>query len=237
MSTERWLTLPMREGIRSPELASFIESAGKDYNRVWDSCQQPDFLVELAAAAGLPIEQVLTATAKCCTDAWSHWSGGATDVRPLQVVNGVEAFLRRDTGFEGIWSTWELAEQVRREVRDWHAMQQGAVVANAILQCVEAVHLLVTVTRNLAQPETGHDQYDGARYERKNEDESLIGLLHDAADAVKRATLAGAWFHSHSEPHASAADHEAYAQQIMGFVIRQAIPGEDVVHGLRERLA
>ena len=63
-----------------------------------------------------------------------------------------------------------------------------------------------------------------------------MGLLHDAAAAVKQAETAGAWYHSHTEPNASADDHTGYAAQILGFVIRQALPAEDVVQGeLRRR--
>ncbi|HJL14559.1 MAG TPA: hypothetical protein RMH99_02815 [Sandaracinaceae bacterium LLY-WYZ-13_1] len=236
MATERWLTLPEREGIRTPELMMLIQNVGNDYARAWDGCEEPPFLVEMAAAAGLPVDVVLGAVAKCCADAWSHWSGGATDARPMQIVNSVSQWVRGDAGFEEIWSTWELAEQVRREVRDWHQQQQGAVLANAIVHAVESVHALVTTARNLAQPEAGHDQYDEARYRAKNAAAENKGLLHDAAAPVRLATTAGSWFHSHSEPNASAEDHEAYAKQIMGFVIRQALDAEDVVQGLRDRL-
>jgi hypothetical protein len=236
MATERWLTLPQREGIRTPELLMLVQKVGNDYTRAWDSCEEPQFLVELAAAAGQPVDVVLGAVAKCCADAWSHWSGGATDARPMQIVNSVSQWVRREAGFEEIWATWELAEQVRREVREWHQQQQGAVLANAIVHAVEAVHGLATAARNLAQPEEGHDQYDAERYRAKNAAPENVGLLHDAAAPVKLATTAGTWFHSHTEPNASAEDHDAYAKQITGFVLRQALPAEDVVQGLRERL-
>lgn len=236
MATERWLTLPQREGIRTPELMMLIQNVDNDYTRAWDSCEEPHFLVEMAAAAGMPVDVVLGAVAKCCADAWGHWSGGATDPRPMQIVNSVSQWLKHDAGFEEIWSTWELAEQVRTEVRAWHQQQSGAVLANAVLQAVDAVHALVTVARNLAQPEEGHDQYDAERYRAKNAAAANAGLLHDAMAPVKLATTAGSWFHSHSEPNASADDHDAYAKQIMGFVIRQALPTEDVVQGLRDRL-
>ena len=36
MATERWLTLPNREGIRTPELMMLIQEHGKDYARIWD---------------------------------------------------------------------------------------------------------------------------------------------------------------------------------------------------------
>ena len=236
MTTERWLTLPQREGIRSPELKALIEAAGNDYAKAWDSCEDPRLLTELAAAAGMPVDMVLTGVAKCCADAWSHWSGGATDARPSQIVSSVQQWLARSAGFEDIWSTWELAEQVRREVRQWQQQQQGAVLANAILHTVDSIHGLVTTARNLAEPEPGHDQHDPARYQRKNEDPANAGLLHDASEAVKLATTAGAWYHSHTEPSASAADHDFYAKQILGFVMRQAVPHDDVIQGLRERL-
>ena len=236
MTTERWLTLPEREGIRTPELRALMDKTGRDYARLWDSCEEPRFLAEMAAAAGMPVDGVLTAVAKCCSDAWSHWSGGATDARPMQIVNSINKWLRRDAGFEEIWSTWELAEQVRREVRAWHSQQQGAVLANAIVHAVDGIHTLATVARNLAEPEEGHDQYDPARYEQKNDADENMGLLHDAADAVKLATTAGSWYHSHTTPTGTADDHDGYAQQIMGFVIRQAMPADDVVQGLRDRL-
>lgn len=235
MSIERWLTLPLREGIRTPELAQLIESCGRDYVRVWDSCEDPRYLVEMAAAAGLAPNQILSGVARCCSDAWGHWSGGATDARPMQIVASVNRWLKGDAGFEEIWSTWELAEQVRREVRDWHSQQQGAILANAILHSVESVHTLVTVSRNVAEPEEGHDQYDPARYQTKNEADENQGLLHDAAAAVKQAATAGAWYHSHTEPTASADDHDGYAMQILGFVLRQALSSDDVVQGLRDR--
>ena len=236
MATERWLTLPQREGIRTPELVMLVQGVGKDYTRAWDSCEEPQFLVEMAAAAGLPVDVVLGGVAKACADAWGHWSGGATDVRPMQIVNSVSQWLRHLAGFEEIWSTWELAEDVRAQVRAWHQDQRGAVIANAVLQSVESVHALATVARNLAQPEEGHDQYDPERYRQKNAAAESAGLLHDASAPVKLATTAGAWFHSHSEPNASADDHDAYAKQIMGFVLRQALPADDVVQGLRDRL-
>ena len=236
MATERWLTLPEREGIRDTDLLMTIQGVGREYSRAWDACEQPRYLVEMAAAAGLPVDTVLTAAAKCCADAWSHWSGGATDARPTQIVNSVQKWLNRQAGFEEIWATWELAEQVRREVREWHAGQQGAVLANAIVHAVDGVHSLATTARNLAQPEEGHDQYDLERYRRKNADPANKGLLHDAAKAVELATTSGSWWHSHSEPKASQEAHDGYANQILGFVVRQALDSNDVVQGLRDRL-
>ena len=234
--TERWLTLPLREPIRSAELQKLVESSGRDFVKLWDACAEPRFLVELAAAGGMPVNMVLSAASAACKDAWSHWSAGATDARPLQIVASVDRWVAKTAGFEDIWSTWELAERVRREVRDWHAQQQGAVVANSILSAVDAIHALATAARNLAEPEPGHDQHDPARYQRKNVDPNNAGLVHDAADPVRVATTAGVWFHSHSEPGASAEDHTKYAQQILGFVIRKHLNADDVVQGLRERL-
>lgn len=236
MTTERWLTLPQRAGIRSPELAQLIERVSRDYSRAWDSCEDPRLLAEMAVAAGMPVPDVLAAVAKVCTDAWSHWSGGATDPRPMQVVSSVSRWLRRDAGFEEIWANWELSVQLQREVRAWYEQQRGAVLARAISSAVDAVHSFATTARNLAEPEPGHDQYDPARYAQKNADPSNATLLHDAAEAVKLAASAGSWWHSHSEPKASDADHDAYAKQILGFVMRQSLNGEDVVQGLRDRL-
>ncbi len=236
MTTERWLTLPKRTGVRSPELEQVLAQVSQDYSRAWDSCEDPRLLTEMAAAAGLPVEKVLGAVANTVTDAWSHWSGGATDPRPMQVVSSVSRWLRRDAGFEEIWSTWELAETLRREVRAWFEQQQGAVLARAIASAVDSVHSFATTARNLAEPEKGHDQHDPARYQRKNNDPANAGLLHDAAEAVKLAAAAGSWWHSHSEPRASDADHDAYAKQILGFVLRQHLSADDVVQGLRDRL-
>jgi hypothetical protein len=236
MTTERWLTLPQRAGIQSPELEQLIAQVSGDYTRAWDSCQEPRLLTEMAAAAGLPVDTVLGAVAKVCTDAWSHWSGGATDPRPMQVVSSVSRWLRRDAGFEEVWGNWELAEQLDREVRQWYEQQRGAVVARAIRSAVQAVHSFATTARNLAEPEAGHDQHDPARYQQKNTDAANAGLLHDAAEAVKLATAAGSWWHTHNEPKASDADHDAYAKQILGFVLRQSLPADEVVQGLRERL-
>jgi hypothetical protein len=236
MTTERWLTLPQRAGVRSPELAQRVAAASGDYARVWDSCDDPRLLVELAAVAGLPVDQVLAAASRVCADAWSHWSGGATDPRPTQVITTVNRWLRRDAGFEEIWGNWELAEQLHREVRAWYDQQRGAVIARAVSSAVEAVYALATTARNLAEPEPGHDQHDPARYAQKNVDPANAALLHDAAEAVRAAAAAGSWWHTHSEPRASDADHDAYAKQNLGFVLRQALRADDVVHGLRERL-
>ncbi len=230
------MTLPQRAGIRSPELTALIERVGRDYTRAWDSCQDPRLLIEMGAASGLPVEEVLASVAKVCTDAWSHWSGGATDPRPMQVVGSVSRWLRRQAGFEEIWGTWELSEQLAREVRAWHDQQRGAVLARAILAAVDAVHSFTTTARNLAEPEPGHDQYDAARYAQKNADAANAALLHDATEAVRLATTAGAWWHSHSEPNATDADHDVYAKQILGFVVRQSLGAEAVVQGLRDRL-
>ncbi|MBZ0116740.1 MAG: hypothetical protein K8H88_07090 [Sandaracinaceae bacterium] len=236
MSTERWLTLPRRAGVRSPELTALIQKVGGDLSRAWDSCEDPRLLAEMGAAAGMPVEVLLGAVAKVCADAWSHWTAGATDTRPMQILNAVQKWLRRDAGFEEIWATWELAEQLSREVRAWYQQQQGAVVATAILSVVDAIHAFVTTARNLAEPEPGHDQYDPQRYAQKNADPAYEALLHDAANAVKLATKAGSWFHSHTEPKASEDDHDAYAKQIVGFVLRQHLPSDQVVAGLRARL-
>lgn len=236
MTTERWLTLPARAGIRSPELAQLVERVSRDYTRAWDSCEDPRLLTEMAVAAGMPVPDVLGAVAKVCTDAWSHWSGGATDPRPVQVVSSVSRWLRRDAGFEEIWANWELSVALQREVRAWHEQQQGAVLARAISSAVDAVCSFATTARNLAEPEPGHDQHDPARYQQKNADAANATLLHDASEAVKLATAAGSWWHSHSEPRASDADHDAYAKQILGFVMRQSLSAEDVVQGLRDRL-
>ncbi len=236
MATERWLTLPDREGIRTPELMMLLQEHGQDYARAWDACEEPRFLVEMAAAAGVPVDDVLQAVARCCSDAWGHWSGGATDPRPMQVVNAVTRWLNRDSGFEDIWATWELAEVVHTEVRGWYETQAGAVLATAVLNAVDAVHALATAARDLAEPEEGHDQHDLARYRRKNHDAANQGLLHDAARVVQLATNAGAFFHSHTEPNASQAAHDGYARQILGFVIRSHLDADRVVAGLRARL-
>lgn len=236
MATERWLTLPTREGIRTAELMMLIQEAGGDYARVWDACPQPSFLMEMAAAGGVPVDLVLKAAAKCCADAWSHWSGGATDPRPMQITNAVTRWLSRSSGFEDIWSTWELAEVVRTEVRTWYDTQSGAMLATAVLNAVDAVHALSTVSRDLAEPEEGHDQYDLERYRRKNADPGNQGLLHEAARVVQLATNAGSFWHSHSEPNESQEAHEGFANQNMGFVLRQNLDADLVVSGLRSRL-
>lgn len=236
MATERWLTLPDREGIRTPELLMFLQEHGNDYAKAWDACEEPRFLVEMAAAGGVPVDLVLKAAAKCCSDAWSHWSGGATDARPMQVVNAVIRWLNRDSGFEDIWATWELAEAVHTEVRGWYETQSGAVLATAILNAVDAVHALATVARDLAEPEEGHDQHDAERYRQKNADPNNKGLLHEAARAVQLAKNAGSFWHSHSEPNASQEAHDGYANQNLGFAIRQALDADMVVQGLRDRL-
>ena len=237
MNQARWLTLPQREWLRSEGLIQLLERAGQDYARVWNSCEDPRWMVEMAAASGAEVGAVMNAVGRVCVDAWNHWTAGATDQRPIQILNAVSRWLRADSdaGFEDIWSTWELAEQVAREAREWHGTQQGAVLATAILNAVEGVHAFTTTARNLAEPEPGHDQHDPDRYRRKNEAESSRGLLHDAAEAVHRAAKAGSWWHSHSEPGASDRDHDAYANQILGFVIRQHLPAEQVIQGLRDR--
>lgn len=236
MTTERWLTLPKRIGIRSPELSALLGRLSWDYARAWDSCEDPRLLAEMAAAAGVPVDVVLGAVSQVCADAWKHWSGGATDPRPMQIVTSANRWLRRDSGFEEIWANWELAEHLTREVRAWYETQHGAVLARAIMSAVSAVHSFATCARNLAEPEYGHDQHDAARYQQKNADPANQGLLHDAADAVKHALAAGVWYHTHTEPSATEADHDAYAKQILGFVIRQHLNHDDVVQGLRERL-
>jgi hypothetical protein len=235
MATERWLTLPSREGIRTPELLMRVQQVGGDYARAWDAVDEPRFLVEMAAAAGLPVDVVLHAAAKCCSDAWTHWSGGATDPRPMQVVNGVSRWLNRASGFEDIWATWELAEQVRVEVRGWYETQGGAVLASAVLNAVDAVHALATVARDLAQPEQGHDQHDLARYQRKNADAANQGLLHRAERPVQLATNAGSFWHSHTQPNETQQAHDGFAYQNLGFVLRQHLDADRVVAGLRER--
>jgi hypothetical protein len=154
----------------------------------------------------------------------------------MQIVNSVDRWLARQAGFEDIWSTWELAERVQGEVRQWHQTQQGAVIANAILAAVDSVHELATRARDVAEPEPGHDQHDPARYAQKNAAPENQGLLHDVAEVVRLAKNAGSWFHSHTTPNASSADHDTYAMQILGFVIRQNLNAEDVVQGLRDRL-
>jgi hypothetical protein len=236
MTTERWLTLPKRTGIRSPELSALLGRLSWDYSRAWDSCEDPRLLAEMAAAAGLPADAVLGALGKVCADAWAHWSGGATDPRPMQIVSSVGRWLRRDAGFEEIWANWELAEHLTREVKAWYDTQHGAVLARAIMSAVNSVHAFATTARNLAEPEYGHDQYDAARYQQKNADPNNQALLHDGAEVVKHAIAAGVWFHTHTEPRASEADHDAYAKQILGFVLRQNLSADDVVQGLRERL-
>jgi len=236
MATERWLTLPNRAGLRTDDLVMFVQEAGKDYQRAWDGCSEPRFLVEMAAAAGLPVDVVLQASAKCCADAWSDWSGGATDGRPMQVANAVTRWTQRGSGFEDIWAAWELAEAVSREVRLWYETQQGAVLATAIVNAVSSVQALAAAARDLAEPEEGHDQYDLERYRRKNTDPANAGLLHDVAKAVELATTAGSWFHSHTEPKASQEAHDGFAHQILGFTLRQHLDRDSVVQGLRDRL-
>lgn len=236
MATERWLTLPKREGLRDTDLLMFVQEVDGDYQRAWDSCREPRFLVEMAAAAGVPVDVVMLAAAKACADAWNDWSGGATDARPMQIINSVVRFAQRGSGFEEIWSTWELAEQVRGEVRQWHETQKGAVLATAILHCVEAVHALATAARDLAEPEEGHDQHDLERYRRKNAAPENAGLVHEFAKPVKMATTAGSWFHSHQEPNASQEAHDGFAFQILGFSLRQSLDADMVVQGLKDRL-
>lgn len=236
MATERWLTLPQRAGLQSDELIMLVQELGKDYQRVWDTCKHPAYLVEMAAAAGLPVDVILIAVAQGVGDAWTDWSGGATDARPKQIVNAVTNWARRGSGFEEIWGTWELAEHVRREVRAWHETQQGAVLATAILHAVDAVHALASAARDLAEPEEGHDQADVERYRRKNADPSNTGLVHALSKPVDIATKAGAWYHSHTEPNASQEDHDGFAYQILGFTLRQHLDGDAVVQGLRDRL-
>jgi len=236
MATERWLTLPNRAGLVTDDLLLFVQEAGKDYQRAWDTCQDPRFLIEMAAAGGVPVDTVLLATAKCCGDAWSDWSGGATDVRPTQIVNAVIRWAQRGSGFEEIWSTWELAEQVRREVRQWYETQQGAVLSTAIVHAVDAVHKLTTAARDLAEPEEGHDQASVERYRQKNADPANAGLVHAFADAVQLATTAGSYWHSHSEPNESQEAHDGYANQILGFTVRSQLDADSVVQGMRDRL-
>jgi hypothetical protein len=236
MLTERWLTLPKRTGIRSPELSALLGRMSWDYKQAWDTVEDPRMLTEMAAAAGMPVELVLGAVGKCTTDAWSHWSGGATDPRPMQIVATVTRWLRREAGFEEIWGNWELAEHLTREVRSWYDTQHGAVLARAIMSAVGSVHSFATTARNLAEPEAGHDQHDPARYQTKNADQANAGLVHDCVEAVNLAMAAGVWWHTHTEPRASETDHDAYAKQILGFVLRQHLPADDVVQGLRDRL-
>src|SRR5690606_12886245 len=178
----------------------------------------------------LPRSDVLRA------DAWSHWSGGATDPRPMQVVASVNRWLRRDAAFEEIWGTWELSEQLQREVRTWYEQQPGAVLARAITTAVDAVHASATTARNLAEPEAGHDPHDPAPFPQKNTLPANEGLLHDAIEPVRLAVAAGSWWHTHSEPSAKDRDHDAYAKQIVGFLLRQHLSAPDVVQGLRDRL-
>lgn len=215
----------------------FAQRVDNDYQRAWDSCRQPRFLVEMAAAAGLPVDIIVQAAAKGCGDAWSDWSGGATDARPMQIVNSIVRWSQGGSGFEDIWGTWELAEQVRNEVRAWHATQKGAVLATAIVNAVDAVHVLATAARDLAEPEEGHDQYDLERYRRKNADPTNAALVHEFASAVKLATTCGSWFHSHEQPNASQEAHDGFAYQILGFSLRQALDADTVVQGLRDRLS
>lgn len=237
MATERWLTLPKRAGLRTDDLVMFVQETGKDYQRAWDSCKEPRFLIEMAAAAGLPVDIVLRAAAKCCGDAWSDWSGGATDARPMQVVNAVTHWAQGGSGFEDIWAAWELAETVHSEVRKWYETQQGAVLASAIVNAVSAVHHVAAAARDLAEPEEGHDQYDLERYRRKNSDPANAHLVHELAKAVEFATTAGTWFHSHSEPNESQEAHDGFAHQILGFTLRQQLDADSVVQGLRDRLS
>ena len=236
MATERWLTLPNRAGLRSDDLMMFVQDVGKDYQRAWDTCQEPRFLIEMAAAAGLPVDTVLLASSKCCADAWNDWSGGATDARPMQVINAITRWAQRGSGFEDIWAAWELAEQVNREVRLWYEAQQGAVLATAIANCVAGVQTLAASARDLAEPEEGHDQYDLERYRRKNADAANAHLVHELAKAVALATTAGSFHHSHTEPKASQEAHEGFAHQILGFTLRQHLDADAVVQGLRDRL-
>ncbi len=236
MATERWLTLPQRAGLQNDDLVLFVQEVGKDYQRAWDSCQEPRFLIEMAAAAGLPVDTILLAAAKAVGDAWTDWSGGATDARPMQVVNAITLWAKRGSGFEEIWGAWELAEKVRKEVRAWHETQQGAVLATAILHAVDAVHALATAARDLAEPEEGHDQADVERYRRKNADPANAALVHGIARAVELATKAGSWYHSHTESNASQEAHDGYAYQILGFTLRQQLDADRVVQGLRDRL-
>jgi len=236
MATERWLTLPQRAGLTTDDLAIFVQELGGDYQRAWDTCQQPRFLIEMAAAAGLPVDTILLAAAKGCTDAWNDWSGGATDPRPMQVINAVIRWAQRGSGFEDIWATWELAERVRREVKQWYETQQGAVLATAILHLVEGIHALARAARDLAEPEEGHDQHDVERYRRKNADPANIALAHQIAKAIDSATTAGSWHHSHEQPNESQEAHDGYAHQILGFTLRQHLDADAVVQGLRDRL-
>ncbi|MBX3275445.1 MAG: hypothetical protein KF729_34615 [Sandaracinaceae bacterium] len=236
MATERWLTLPARAGLTTDDLVMLVHGLGKDYQRVWDTCQKPRFLIEMAAAAGLPVDTILLAAAKTVGDAWADWSGGATDARPTQIVNAVTLWARRGSGFEEIWSAWELAEQVRREVRQWYETQQGAVLATAIVNAVDGVHALATAARDLAEPEEGHDQADVERYRRKNADPANAALVHELGRPVELATKAGSWYHSHTEPTATQEAHDGYAFQILGFTLRQHLDGDAVVQGLRDRL-
>src|SRR5689334_4330639 len=104
MMQERWLTLPTREGVRSPELRALLDKNSWDYGRTWESCEDPKILTEMAAAAGIPVDRVLGAVAKSCSDAWSHWTAGATDPRPNQILSAAQKWLARDAGFEDIWA-------------------------------------------------------------------------------------------------------------------------------------
>jgi hypothetical protein len=232
----RWLTLPHRGGLRTPELQNLVTAFQKDYRRIWDSVREPRQLMELAIVAGLGPDRILEASAKVCDDAWQNWTEGATDPRPLQVINALRQWADNRAGFEEVWGTWELAEVLQKEVREWHSQQRGAVWATAILQAVDACHRLATTARDIAEPEPGHDQHDPARYARKNQDATYHEYLYGFTEAVETAATAGSWWHSHSEPSASQADHDAYAQQVVGFLLRQTITVDEVAEGLQQRL-
>ena len=236
MTSPPWLTLPERKGVQTPALQEFLASNAQDFSKAWDRCEQAHHLVELAIAGRLPVETILGACVKVSQNAWKEWTSGATDARPPQVLHGVDTWLRRESGFDDIWASWELAEALLKEVELWYQQQQGTVVASAVFNAVKSVHTLVSVARNLACPEEGHRHHNPGRYAQKNADPERASLLHKAAEAVHEATKAGSWHHSGSTPGASQEDHERYAHQQVGFLLRQHLDASQVVRALEGAL-
>jgi hypothetical protein len=233
--SDRWLTLPERGDFREPALRALVMQYRSNYEEAWNLVQEPEWLMEIAVVSGMPTERILMTAAQSCTEAWAHWTAGATDTRPPQVITGVSRWLRRQAGFEEIWSTWEMAEGLQQEVKAWYQTQQGAVIANAILNVVGSVHSLATAARDVATPEPGHEDHNPERYEKKNAAAENAGLLDQAIQVITQNEQAGSWYHSHAEPSATDDEHDTYAKQVLGFTIRQHLSGPEVAQRLKSR--
>ncbi|MEM1417693.1 MAG: TonB-dependent receptor [Myxococcota bacterium] len=117
MTQARWLTIPDRGPLRSDALAAIVDAQGRDPRMAWEAVEEPRHLVELALVSGQAVDRILGAIAVAANESWANWSEGATDTRPPQVVAALQSWLGGRAGFEEIWSTWELADTLRTEVR------------------------------------------------------------------------------------------------------------------------